>query len=386
MKKYLIAIAVLVLALALVACGGTGTDTTADEGTTPPEVADATEHVHSFADDIIPATCVAEGKVISKCECGEIGGETQLPLADHIATALNCEADTVCTVCGAVLAEKTGHSFSTSETVVEPTCTTAGKAKGDCLICGKIVESEVAPKAHAIDATAGFKLVDGKYGAKCTTCNSEVSLGGADVLLELGFEGDMNEEMAKFPAFEANVTTMNIVNDVDGDKGLLAKSGNVVYLGVADRAALAKTGFYEISFDYTQTGKAGAVETSIFTLMPGQFAANKVGSLKYGWFFKYNSTLGKMELVLAGGDGSKLDATNSFAIESNKTYKINLLCAADGSAYYVFADGNYIGKAPLNNVSVDFTDPKYEKNVSFRIGDSGVPSPVFDNFKIQTIK
>ena len=381
MKKILFVLAALVLALALVACGAETVDTTE-----PVTEAPATEHVHSYVEEIIPATCATAGKVISKCECGDIQSESETPLADHTASALNCEADTVCTVCNIVLAEKTGHSFSERQTIVEPTCTTTGKERGACIICGKIVEAEMATKAHAIDASAGWKMVDGKYVAKCTTCNQEVALGGADVVLDLTFESAITEEIAKFPAFAVNAEAVNITDDVDGDKGLFAKGGNVVYLGVTDCSALAKTGYFEISFDYTQTGKASAAETSIFTLMPGQYAATKIGGVKYGWFFKYNASLNKLEFILAGSDGSKLDATNSIAVEEGKTYKISILCAADGSAYYVFANGNYVGQTPANGVSVDFTNAKNDKAVSFRLGDSAVPNPVFDNLKIQTIK
>ena len=386
MKRFLFVFAVLALSIALVACGGNGTDTTVDDGTTPPVVDEATEHVHNFVDEIIPATCTTKGSVIGKCECGAEGTATEIPLADHIASTLDCEKDTVCTVCNAVLAEKAGHNFSNIEVVTEATCTSTGKQKGVCLVCGKIVESEIPTAAHSIDASAGLTLVDGKYGAKCVTCNSNVSLGGEDVLINLDFEGDMAAELAKYPAFEANAEAINIVDDLDGDKAYLAKSGSILYLGIADRAALAKTGYYELSFDYAQTAKTSKSEASILTFMPGQYAATKVGSLKYGWFFKYNTPLARMEMVLAGSDASVLNDTNSFVVESNKTYKINILCSVKGDAYYVFVDGKYIGVAPLNNVVVDFTDAKNEKSVSIRFGDSAVPGPVFDNFKIQTIK
>ena len=381
MKKYLTLIAVLLLALALVACGGEAVDTT-EPVTEAPE----TEHVHNYFDETIPATCVETGKIITKCECGEVQGEVEIPLADHTASALDCDKDTVCTVCNAVLAEKTGHSLSSSQVLTEATCTAGGKERGVCLVCGKIVELDTPAKAHSIDASAGLTYSDGKYGGKCTVCNNNVTIGGADVVLDLTFEGDMAEELAKYPAFAANIEAMNITTDTDGDKALLAKGGNVVYLGITDSSALAKTGYYEISFDYTQTGKANAAETSIITLMPGQYAGTKVGSTKYGWFFKYNATLNKLEFILAGSDASKLDATNSIAVESGKSYKFNILCTADGSAYYVFVDGNFVGKAPANNVVVDFTNPANDKAVSIRLGDSGVPGPVFDNFKIQTIK
>ena len=381
MKKILFVLAALVLALALVACGAETVDTT-EPVTEAPE----TEHVHAYAEEIVPATCAVPGKIITKCECGDVQSEEATPLADHIASVLDCEKDTTCTVCGIVLAEKTGHVFSVRETIVEPTCTTTGKEKGACITCGKIVESELPTKAHSIDESAGWTLTDGKYNSKCTSCNSAVALSGQDVLLNLTYEEDMAAEMAKYPAFEANLDAFNVVDDIDGDKAHLAKAGKIVYLGIADRAALSKTGYYEISFDYAQTAKTGTKEASILTLMPGQYAGTKVGSNKYGWFFKYNTPLEKMELILAGDDATKLNDTNSFTVESNKIYKINILCAADGSANYVSVDCKCIGKASMNKVVVDFTDAKNEKSVSIRFGDAAVPGPVFDNFKIQTIK
>jgi hypothetical protein len=78
--------------------------------------------------------------------------------------------------------------------------------------------------------------------------------------------------------------------------------------------------------------------------MPGQYAAKKTGEIKYGWYFKYNVHLKKFELIAAGQDDSKLDATNSFAVEKGKTYKISLFCDAAAKTNYFFVDGKYIGK------------------------------------------
>ena len=62
MKRFLFVFAVLAVSIALVACSGNGTDTTVDDGTTPPVVDEATEHVHNFVDEIIPAMIESETK------------------------------------------------------------------------------------------------------------------------------------------------------------------------------------------------------------------------------------------------------------------------------------------------------------------------------------
>ena len=59
MKKYLLALMVLVLALALVACGGEAIDTPDAQATEP-----AADHVHTYVDEIIPATCAATGNLL----------------------------------------------------------------------------------------------------------------------------------------------------------------------------------------------------------------------------------------------------------------------------------------------------------------------------------
>ena len=387
MKKFLIALMVLLLALTIVACGGTP-DISGDDQTDPPE-----EHVHAYSEETLPSTCLEAGKIVTKCACGDVQSETALPLADHTASALDCEVDTTCTVCGIVLAEKTGHVVLSKEIVTAATCTSTGKEKGVCLNCAKIVENEIPTAAHTIASANAWTLVDGAYGgATCSTCNQAVFLKEVDVLLNLTFEEDIESEIAKYPAFVVNKSAVSIATDVDGDKAHLNNSpGKVLYLGIADRAKLISTGYYSISFDFTPTGAGNAEtnggEASMLTLMPGFYGAEKTaGPVQYAWYFKYNVHLKKLELVKAGTDATKLDATNSYAIEQNKTYKVNIIADVAAKANYVFVNGTFLGKASMNKSVIDLTDAVYDKNVSFRLGDSGTPDPLFDNFKVVTLK
>lgn len=385
MKKILVALMVLLLALTVVACGGTPD---VGEETNPPE-----EHVHAYSEEIVPSTCLEAGKVITKCACGDVQGESALPLADHTASALDCEVDTTCTVCGIVIAEKTGHVVLSKEIVTAATCSAVGKEKGVCLNCAKIVENDIPAKAHTITSANAWTLVDGAYGgATCSTCNQAVTLKEAEVLLNLTFEEDLESEIAKYPAFIVNTSAVNITADIDGDKAHFNNSpSKVLYIGIADINKLTGTGYYSISFDFTPKGPGNAEtnggEASMLTLMPGMYGGQKTaGPIKYAWYFKYNVHLKALELVKAGTDASKLNDKNSYAIEQDKTYKINIIADVAAKANYIFVNGTFLGKTPMGGVTVDITDGTCEQNVSFRLGDSGTPDPLFDNFKVVTLK
>jgi len=74
--KLLCGTIVLILSVAgLVACGNNASDTTSNVESEP----SITEHIHDFIDEMIPATCTEEGRVISKCECGEVESDEILP-------------------------------------------------------------------------------------------------------------------------------------------------------------------------------------------------------------------------------------------------------------------------------------------------------------------
>ena len=84
------------------------------------------------------ATCTESGLTEgSHCVfCGEIlVAQTVIPAKGHTpGAAADCTHDQTCTVCGAVLQEKLGHSYTA--TVTAPTCTEQGYTTHTCTLCG----------------------------------------------------------------------------------------------------------------------------------------------------------------------------------------------------------------------------------------------------------
>ena len=115
-----------------------------------------------------------------------------------LASALECDKDTVCTVCGAVLAEKTGHVFTEKTVVTAATCVAAGKEEGTCITCGLKVESEIPATGHI--AGGDVKIVDGGFASTCKTCGQAVTLKADKTVFALSFDEDVATEAAKYDA------------------------------------------------------------------------------------------------------------------------------------------------------------------------------------------
>ena len=375
MKKYLIALMVLVMALALVACGGETADTTVPVATDAPE----TEHVHNFVEEIIPATCMTTGKAVTACACGEVESEKEIPLADHTASALDCEKDTVCTVCNTVLAEKTGHTMASTEVVVAASCTTGGKEKGVCAACGKIVETETPVAGHKTSKESVWTITADGYNTTCVACNQAVTMKEADVIVALDFETEVEEAIAAYPGFKA-VGKFTLADDTDGDKAL--KSGPV-YLDILDNSVFANKTIL-ISFDVMTTKDAAAnSEGSVFSIL-GNYENEKPnigGTTSWGYAFKYNQELKVFETVKVGTDASKLTAENSIAVERGTKYNVKLIIA-EGATKFLVIFNDKIYSLSEGNLP-DFT--KANKH-SIRFYDGPNAGLVFDNFKVVTLK
>lgn len=374
MKKCLVALMLLVLALALVACSSGEAETTEP----------VTEHVHEFVDEIIPATCTTVGKVISKCECGEIGNETEIPLADHTASGIDCDKDTVCTVCNAVLAEKTGHIFSATEVVTAATCSAAGKEKGSCVICGKIIETEIPAAGHV--ATGDIKYVDGNFKADCSVCSQNVTLKAQDAAYLLNFEGDWVMEAAKYDVgLSAFKTEDWKTAEVNGSNALTVAGNKPLYINITDSAKLTALGSFVISFDYTTTAvpAANSPAASAISILNNHQNGVKTdaGSVGWGWLIKIVES-GDKGYIATVAEPAKLTAENSFAIERNVKYNVQIVVSPAEKGAHVFVNGTYIGKsAPANAVS-----SLAPNNAAIRFGDGPDCGHVFDNLAISALK
>lgn len=374
MKKILIVLMVLLLALTVVACGGTP-DVGGDDQTTPPE-----DHVHAYEEEITPATCTAAGKIVTKCACGDVQGETELPVADHVLSTPDCEKDTVCTVCGVVIAEKTGHTVAATEIVTAATCSSAGKEKGACFTCGKIVEIETPVTGHKASKESVWTLVEGGYSTTCASCNQTISFKEDAPILSLTFEEAYDDEIAKYPLFN-KVGKFTIVDDADGDK---AGAVDTAWLDVVDNSAIRALGSYVVTFDMMFTSDlAAGKDLSVFSILTNftNGSPNVGGNTGWGYAFKFNEDADKISSIAAGTDLSKHTDQNSIAVEKNAKCTVKLIYAEGASNLEVFVNGKYLGKSGAK-VS-DFSDGIL---TSFRFGDGAKNSLVFDNIKICGIK
>ncbi len=117
---------------------------------------DVVAHNYKFA--ITPPTCTDRGYTIYACDCGDMYVGDYVDATGHTAGAdATCTDDQVCTVCGDVLVEAHGHSYSDEWTVdVEPTHTTDGSKSHHCTVCGDKTDITVI-EAYGYDVNGDGK-------------------------------------------------------------------------------------------------------------------------------------------------------------------------------------------------------------------------------------
>ena len=388
--KILYLVLALSLLITLASCGdGVSEITDAPQQTDAPQT-DAPQtdapHVHSFADEVTPATCIAEGKIIPKCACGETGDEVVIPKMAHIAKEVKCDADTLCGVCGTVIAPATGHNMLVSNVISQATCATSGKASAICSICGKEEELISPQTVHSYSSNTKWSFSNGVYSASsgCVFCSKSSVSEIATPAFLLDFEAPISSIATKHEGFRivnADSYDANKV-DVNGSNGLkiINSAASIFYID-ADAEKLLEMGMFSISFDMTllKDGKSGK-EPSLFTLVGNFQNGAAIGKAKYGWLFKFKNDEGKLETV----QGKALDNTNSIALEKGVKYQINILFDTESGKADVFVNGNHVGTSQ-NNYAYLKNDSQ-NQNLSFRFGDVNMPDTVFDNIRISAVR
>lgn len=139
-----------------------------------------------------PATCTAQGEQSHYCSrCGRRTDVTPIPRGNHqtvydVVVAPTCtepgkSSGAHCGVCGKVLEKAgtipaTGHSLKAEEIYSEPTCTAAGRALGQCTVCGAQQEMTLPAVGHAFqtDWTIDKKptcTAQGEQSHHCARCD-----------------------------------------------------------------------------------------------------------------------------------------------------------------------------------------------------------------------
>ena len=161
-------------------------------GETKTEAIDKLTHAHDYESVVKAPTCTEAGYTTFTCECGDSYTGNEVAALGHKAVsagnavAADCitagkEADTVCSVCDAVIAEGAvipalGHKAVSAGNAVAADCTTAGKeADTVCSVCDAVIaEGAVIPAKghnHVADSVKTATCdEDGYTTYKCTNC------------------------------------------------------------------------------------------------------------------------------------------------------------------------------------------------------------------------
>ncbi len=154
----------------------------------------SSEHVHTYVETVVEATCTAEGQKTLTCECGDVKTETIEKLAHtftkqevsdkYIAAAATCTSGATyyysCTVCGTadtktfVVGDPTSHTWESKAEaaylVSEATCTERAIYTKSCATCGTKGSETFAygeKKAHT-----WAEIVEDKYFVSNATCET----------------------------------------------------------------------------------------------------------------------------------------------------------------------------------------------------------------------
>jgi len=107
------------------------------------------ENGHSYESKVTEPTCTKRGYTTHTCTvCGKSYVDSYVPANGHTGGAdATCETDQTCIICGEVITDKLGHSYSA--VVTAPTCTAQGYTTHTCSRCGdSYVDSYVPANGH----------------------------------------------------------------------------------------------------------------------------------------------------------------------------------------------------------------------------------------------
>ena len=399
MKKLLLIMTVFVLLVTLVACGGpaeTGTPDSDAPGTDAPET-DAPEtdaplcngkDIHDIEVVEVPATCQMRGYRKETCKvCGEELVNTAYPKTECTPVAApTCTEASVCSVCGEVVEEATGHVAS-DNVVQDLGCSVVYS-------CAGVGCSETITLTEVIDDTLTIK--NGQVSALCTACGEVVPVP-EEVKLMLNFDkGTVAEEFETYP----DVTYTIYDDESKGLNAQIKESGDrsVLYFKWAkplfidyELSFLSDAKVFTITFDYC-VGKAPYApsnQVSLFTFTPGMQDGAILSGRSCPWIhsIKFDRT------SLYFTDGKTNDPTQYFQPEIGKWYTVTLVVdnefvnssGKNNGKVYVFVDGEFIRSAE-NAGCTQYVLDTYG-GLSWRIGEMGnTHDPLYDNFKVAVIK
>ena len=119
------------------------------------------DHIHSFVDTVVPATCNEQGYTLHRCDCGYEYKDTFVPKTTHNfvfaeQTDPTCTEPGVqtfrCTICGQTATKTAPAAHKWNDWVLKtvPTCTEPGVRGRSCACCDATEEEAIAPRGHKL--------------------------------------------------------------------------------------------------------------------------------------------------------------------------------------------------------------------------------------------
>ena len=141
--------------------------------------------MHNYEQTVIEPDCDNGGCTFNKCtdcEDGFYNNYTE-PLGHKAGANATCTEDQTCTVCGTLIAEKTGHSYI--DHIIDPTCTQNGYILHICDACGdEYTDGEIVMLGHSYtDTVVEPTCTEKGYTIhKCDVCGDEYTDSETDAV------------------------------------------------------------------------------------------------------------------------------------------------------------------------------------------------------------
>ena len=147
---------------------------------------DTQEHVHAFAETVVPATCQSSGYTLHRCDCGYEYKDRYTVAIDHqfevteVAEA-TCTEEGVqqlrCVTCGITETRKVpakGHLWGDWNVQTLPTCTEKGSQTHTCTCCNMKETQEIKPIGHKLVNPKKSETQKGMVEWFCENCGQTI--------------------------------------------------------------------------------------------------------------------------------------------------------------------------------------------------------------------
>ena len=186
-------------------------------------------HKFDAGTKVIDSTCNSEGMIEYNCEnCDYHYLEAVSPKGHTPGAAATCTQPQLCTVCGAVLANATGHSYKAE--VTAPTCTKMGFTTYTCESCGdSYVSDHTDPTGHRESGWIVDKEptteAEGSRHKECEVCGEKLQTEAIEKLYLTATTDSKGE--AVVGGYLVIVTDTDSKNPVSNAQVTLNKSGSI---------------------------------------------------------------------------------------------------------------------------------------------------------------